>query len=220
MHVPVHATNARASCARPCGHFRQALAAANGDPKIKSRSTAARYPFDHSKRDYWRVAIGHREFPGQQAALDLRVPLRCGGSGRDARRGGARDRADSAVGTRMCRQRNTGRGRGLFGRRPKSARPRACFLWVTFLCTSKEKLPARRRRVEALDATKVAQPSAGRVKVLVPASANADLIRPRTSGCPCRPRTAAAIRSGQGATQSRGTRYCASRASSEPGSGT
>ena len=35
-------------------------------------------------------------------------PLHCGGSGRDARRSGAMDRADSAACTRMCTQRNTG----------------------------------------------------------------------------------------------------------------
>ena len=37
MNIPVQATNPRASCARSCGHFRPALAAANGDPKINSR---------------------------------------------------------------------------------------------------------------------------------------------------------------------------------------
>src|SRR3989442_12899412 len=66
-------------------------------------------------------------------------PLHCGGSGRDARRGGAMDRADSAACTRMCNRRNTGRGCVLFGEEPEKRNARGAFLLVTFFCTSKEK---------------------------------------------------------------------------------
>ena len=53
--------------------------------------------------------------------------------------------------TWMYIPRNTGRGRALFALDARKAQcAGVCFLLVTFLCTSKEKLPVRRSRAEAL----------------------------------------------------------------------
>ncbi len=78
-------------------------------------------------------------------------PLHCGGSGRDARRGGAMNRADSAVSTRMCCQRNTGRGRALFGHDARKAQCQGRVSFAYFSLHEQRKvsrLPAG--RVEAL----------------------------------------------------------------------
>jgi len=76
---------------------------------------------------------------GAQDARCSSPLLHCGGSGRNARSGGAMDRADSAACTRMCTQRNTGRGRVLFGQEPEKRNAKGVFSLVTFSCTSKRK---------------------------------------------------------------------------------
>jgi len=158
MHIPVHATNARASCARPCGLSVRPAPRQTGsqerkrDQKRNSQQIGSFPPCLHEAEG--RSAMPRATNPWhlmtsrKKAALDLRSLRVAAAAAAMPVRVGATERADSAVGTRMCRQRNTGRGRGLFGA-PKSAMPRVCFLLVTFLCTSKEKSPARRRRVEA-----------------------------------------------------------------------
>src|SRR5206468_1736789 len=66
-------------------------------------------------------------------------PLHCGGSGRDARRGGAMDRADSAACTRMCNRRNTGRGCVLFGQEARKAQCLGCISFGYFsLCKQRK----------------------------------------------------------------------------------
>ena len=74
-------------------------------------------------------------------------PLHCGGSGRDARRGGAMDRADSAACTWMCNRRNTGRGRGLFGQEARKAQCLGCISFGYFsLCKQRKVTRAAKPR--------------------------------------------------------------------------
>ena len=93
----MRATNSRASCARSCGHFRPALAAANGDPKITSRIKSK------GKRGASASAFARR----MRAALVFSGPhyIAAAAVG-NARRGGARDRADFAACTGTCGQRS------------------------------------------------------------------------------------------------------------------
>src|SRR5512146_2107296 len=59
-------------------------------------------------------------------------------------KGGAQDARQFAVSTRMCCQRTSAaRSRTRRAGCPEGATPGVCFLLVTFLCTSKEELPAR-----------------------------------------------------------------------------
>src|SRR5438445_6281026 len=95
-------------------------------------------PFAFRFRLRFRFLLSLFRFCAQERAA-VGSPLHCGGSGRDARRGGAMDRADSAACTWMCNRRNTGRGCVLFGQEPEKRNAWGAFLLVTFLCASKEK---------------------------------------------------------------------------------
>ena len=107
------ACNERARIVRaPLRAFRQARAAANGDPGSQARSKAADMQFGNRRPERSQV---HLPTCRKRGALDVGSLCVAAAAAAMPDRGGARDRADSAVGTRMCRQRNTGRGRGLFG---------------------------------------------------------------------------------------------------------
>jgi len=79
LNFPVQATNSRASCARSCGHFRPALAAANGDPKIKSwikcRSRARRSALLWPLRTPIALRRQRPETPAGCARRIARIPL-------------------------------------------------------------------------------------------------------------------------------------------------
>src|SRR4249919_1269201 len=62
---------------------------------------------------------------------------------RKSPKGRAQDAREVAARTRMCAQRPPEPARELGGQDARRARHRGVFLLVTFLCTSKEKLPAR-----------------------------------------------------------------------------
>jgi len=98
-------------------------------------------------------------------------PLHCGGSGRDARRGGAMDRADSAVCTRMCTQRNTGELTRTFRAGARKAQCQGCAsLWLLSLAQARESNSLGRRPSESSalhKERKVTRSAAGRVKALL-----------------------------------------------------
>ena len=120
------------SRADPCGPDRPLSPQCEGAQK--RRASCAPEPSTRRRRC---ASFAFRFCAQERAALGS--PLHCGGSGRDARRGGAMDRADSAACTRTCNRRNTGRGCVLFGQEPEKRNAWGAFLLVTFLCASKEK---------------------------------------------------------------------------------
>ena len=156
----MRATNSRASCARSCGHFRPALAAANGDPDQDQKQIKSRAGRDES-RPYDALAAARRS-----ALLWLSGP-RCIAAAADekARRVSARDRAHSVACTGTCSQRNpaadanpsrrTREGRNVLGRvslltfsarAEKVSRSSAGRVEALVL----QKTPAAKKRVSAL----------------------------------------------------------------------
>ena len=154
MHVHVHAANWRASCAPPFGLFLRPLAAPQGAPFGRhpaAEATAHTYLLLHQSwmhENQFVAIIGLSINLAQATASAARcrpngapVARRAGGgrARRVARR--MRARALRAHGCALSDPRNP--LANLEGRMPGRRATRGVFLLVTFLCTSKEKLPAR-----------------------------------------------------------------------------
>jgi len=157
MYVRVHAANWRASCAPPFGLFLRTLAAPQGAPFGRHPAAEAAALLDFSKHERFesprrydrsllcKPAVRARSvgdcFCGRMPPKWAPVARRAGGG--KARRGARRMRARAlrAHGCALSDPRNPLAKSE--GRMPGDRATWGVFLLVTFLCTSKEKLPAR-----------------------------------------------------------------------------
>ena len=150
--------------ARPCADSRRARIVRAPLRAIFAEACDARRHERRQKTIPNPSILGLRRF--LLCAQDARCswfPLHCGGSGRDARRGGAMDRADSAACTRMCTQRNTGELTRTFraGARKAQCQGRVS-LWLLSLARARESDSLARRASEssALDDCRASESSA------------------------------------------------------------
>jgi len=126
----VHATNARASCARPCGRFRQAAPRQTGTKitsKVNSRSLAT-MP-ERPKHDAEHPpSIATCRFATSTRLLDLRS-LCFAAAAAAMPEGAARWIAPIPLPAQGCAVSGTQAEDANFSAQPKSAMPRRAFFW-------------------------------------------------------------------------------------------
>jgi len=135
--------------ARPCADSRRARIVRAPLRAIFAEACDARHR--KRRRNSANTSVPGLRCSGAQEARCCSPLLHCGGSGRNARSGGAMDRADSAACTGMCTQRNTGELPRTFRAGARKAQCQGRVLFGYFLLHEQEKVTrSAEGRVEAL----------------------------------------------------------------------